>query len=151
MSGTTVKKTLQFSVQIQAAPERVWQMLQDDQAYRDWTSAFCEGSHFEGAWEEGAAIRFLSPKGDGICAEIAQSRPPEFLSIRHLGEVQAGIDVTESAEVRAWAPAYENYHFLKQVDGTELRVVVETLPDFEAYMQRTFPLALGRLKALCEA
>ena len=47
----------------------------DPDTYRDWTSAFAEGSHFVGSWEEGARILFLGPSGDGMVATIAARRP----------------------------------------------------------------------------
>jgi hypothetical protein len=50
---------LQFTRSILAEPHVVWSHLTDPNSYRQWTSAFAEGSRFEGAWESGAAIRFL--------------------------------------------------------------------------------------------
>lgn len=144
-------KTLAFDVPIQAPREQVWRTMLDLDGYRDWTSAFCEGSTYEGSWEAGSRIRFLDPNGNGMVSEIAEHRPAEFVSIRHLGEVQDGADDTTSEKVAAWAPACENYTFTDADGGTRLEVTVEILPDYEDWMRETYPKALARLKALCEA
>lgn len=143
-------KTLAFSVALRAPRDTVWRTMLTLETYRDWTSAFCDGSTFEGSWEAGSRIRFLDPKGSGMVSEIAEHRPAEFVSIRHLGEIAEGVEDTTSEKVRAWAPAHENYTFTDEGDGTRLDVAVEILPEYESYMLETYPRALDRLKALCE-
>ena len=83
---------IHFSVQIQAARQKVWDTMLQDQTYRKWTKAFNEGSYYVGSWEEGADIRFLGPdpsgEGEGgMVSRIKERRPPEFVSIEHLGIV----------------------------------------------------------------
>jgi hypothetical protein len=121
------------------------------ETFKAWTSAFAEGSYFEGSWDAGRKIRFLVPDGSGMTSMIAENRPYEFISIRHFGVVKDGIDDTESEAARTWAPACENYTFTDLGTSTELQVDVESPPDFEAFMADTWPLALAKLKALCEA
>lgn len=142
---------LQFITEIAAPPEQVSACMTALDSYRDWTSAFCEGSTYEGSWTPGARIRFLAPNGDGMVAEIAEHQPGVFISIRHLGWVVKGADDLDSDSVRAWAPAYENYTFKAVPGGTQLVVDQDMTGDYVDYMQRTWPLALARLKALCEA
>jgi uncharacterized protein YndB with AHSA1/START domain len=43
-------RTLQYSVEIAAPPATVWDVMLAQDTYRDWTSAFAEGSYFEGSW-----------------------------------------------------------------------------------------------------
>jgi len=145
-----MKKTLSFSVAIRAPRALVWDRMLDDEGYRLWTAAFCEGSYYEGSWDQGAKIRFLSPGGNGMTAEIAEQRRHEFISIRHLGEIAKGVEDTTSEKVRSWAPAYENYAFADSADGTVVTVTIETLPDYEKYMADTFPKALESLREICE-
>ena len=47
-----------------------------------------------------------------MVSEIAENKPNEFISIRHLGYIANGIEDTQSEAIRAWAPAYENYTFV---------------------------------------
>jgi len=145
-----MKKSLEFKVFIQFPVARVWDVMLGPETYMAWTAEFCEGSYFEGSWDQGEKIRFLAPGGDGMSAVIAENRLHEYISIRHLGEISKGVEDTESEKVRAWAPAYENYTFRAEKNGTEVRVNVDVTPEFEEYMLKTYPKALGRLKALCE-
>lgn len=144
-------KKLRFSTQIDAPPAKVWDTMLADASYRDWTNAFCEGSYFEGSWNAGERMRFLSPGGMGMVARIAENRRPAFLSIEHLGEIANGVEDTTSERVRAWAPAYENYRFTPSGGGTRLDVECDTNEEYETYMSEAWPKGLARLKALCES
>lgn len=145
----TVRR-LQFTTIIEAPVSRVYALMIAPESYRNWTSAFTEGSTYEGSWDAGQQIRFLSPSGDGMVAEIAENRANQFISIRHLGFIAQGVVDTDSEAVRAWAPAYENYSFQAVPEGTRLVVDQDITDDFEGFMTETWPKALARLKALCE-
>lgn len=147
---TITRKQVHFSIDISAPVPKVFQLMLGQASYRDWTSAFCEGSYFEGSWLQGQKIRFLSPSGDGMVSEIAEHRVNEFISIRHLGYIIKGIEDTQSESVRAWAPAYENYSFTATPEGTRLVVDQDVTEEFEQYVAQAWPKALLRLKALCE-
>lgn len=142
--------TLHFDVTVQAPRQRVWAALIGPQTYADWTSAFSTGSRFEGSWDAGEKIRFLGPNGDGMLAEIAEHRPAEFISIRHLGMIENGVEDTTSEKVRAWTPAFENYRFSDVPGGCRVDVSVDCVAEHEAYMRETFPKALARLKQIAE-
>ena len=142
--------TLHFDIHIAAPRERVWRTTLYTPTYERWTASFCEGSRYEGSWEAGTTIRFLAPNGDGMVAEIAEHRPAEFVSIRHLGMIAQGVEDTTSDAVRAWAPCHENYHFIAEAGGTRLRVDADVIAGYEAYMAETWPRALARLKSICE-
>ena len=143
-------KRLQWSVDIAAPASKVYQMLVGPESYKQWSSAFGDGLYFEGSWQKGQLIRFLTPGGDGVISEIAENRPNEFISIRHLGYIAYnGVEDTNSEAIRAWAPAYENYTFTDTPQGTKLTVDQDITEDFES-MPEAWPKALGKLKALCE-
>jgi uncharacterized protein YndB with AHSA1/START domain len=142
--------TINFSTVINAPVELVWQRMFDDAGFRNWTSAFCEGSYFEGKWQQGEPIRFLSPSGDGMVATIAELKPLKFVSIKHLGFVVGGKDDLSSEQVSRWAPAFENYYFKTVEDGTELKVEQEIDPSYQQFMTEKWPQALQKLKILCE-
>ncbi len=78
-------KRIQFTADISAPASIVWRHVTSPGSYEVWTAAFADGSHFKGSWQQGSKIQFLSPTGDGMVAEIAESRENEFISIRHLG------------------------------------------------------------------
>lgn len=142
-------KTLDWEIDIAAPREQVWQrMLLDDAGYRDWTTAFCEGSYYEGSWDEGATIRFLAPGGMGMWSKVSESRAPERVCLRHQGEIKDGQNQAPSED---WAGAEERY-FLSELSGggTRLRVELQITDAYEAMMREMWPVALQRLKRLCE-
>ncbi len=144
-------KRIQFTTTINAPAAEVWRHVTSPESYKRWASAFAEGSHFEGSWELGSSIRFLSPSGDGMLSEIAEVRENEFISIRHLGFIANGIEDTTSESIRAWAPAYENYTFLALPEGTKMAVDQDVAAEWEEYISEAWPKALLLLKQLSES
>lgn len=142
-------KRLQWSVDIAAPASKVYQVLTSPASYKQWTSAFGDGLYFEGSWQKGQRMRFLTPGGEGVVSEVAENRPNEFLSLRHLGYIADGVEDTDSEAIRAWAPAYENYTFTATPQGTTLTVDQDMTDEFEG-MVETWPKALANLKALSE-
>ncbi len=151
-SASAGKTQLHFSITIQAPRDKVWHTLLEQDTYRQWTAAFAPNSCYEGSWDEGAEIRFLAPGAGGMLARIAERREPEFISIQHLGMIDAnGVVDRDSPMVRAWTPAFENYTLIALDAGrTELRIDQDIATDYEAMMQEMWPKALAALKALCE-
>jgi hypothetical protein len=144
-------KHIQFTAAISAPAPVVWRHVTSPESYKHWTSAFAEGSHFKGSWEQGSKIQFLSPSGDGMVAEIAENRENEFISIRHLGFIANGVEDTTSDAVKAWAPAYENYTFLTVPEGTKMVVDQDVSAEWEEYMSQAWPKALVLLKELSQS
>lgn len=142
--------TLRFRIDIYADRAAVWETMLSPDTYRDWTSEFAAGSYFEGSWDEGQRIRFLAPDGNGVSSVIAEHRPREFVSIKHLGMISQGVEDTESEAVRRWAPAFENYTFTDAGESTVVDVEMTVPPEDEPHLAKTWPKALARLKTLCE-
>lgn len=138
-------KKLHFTITIDAPRKLVWDLMLAPDTYREWTSGFCEGSYYEGSWEKGATIRFLSPSGEGMRAEIAENRPLEHISIAHRA------DITTEGEVAITAPTFESYSFRDSGQGTELQVEMDTEEKYEAMFAEMWPRSLALLKALCES
>ena len=142
--------TQHHEILVQAPREHVWRSMLYSPGYERWTTVFCEGSRYEGSWDAGSTIRFCGPGGDGMFAEIAEHRPAEFVSIRHLGMVTNGVEDTTSEAVLAWAPCFENYTFSDAAGGTRVRVDVDVFGTYEDWMNQTWPEALLALKTICE-
>src|SRR4051812_46720391 len=108
---------LHFETLINAPREKVWSVLLDNATYREWTSAFMEGSYAVTDWQKGSKALFLGGSGlDGMVSRIEENIPNEFISIEHLGEVKDGVEDTTSEKVKQWAGSHENYT-LKESDG----------------------------------
>ena len=143
-------KRLNFSIQISASKEKVWNILWEDVTYRKWTSTFSEGSYAISDWKEGSKILFLSPNGEGMFSTIAKKIPYEFMSFKHLGTVKGGEEQTDNEETKKWSGAMENYSLDDKNGVTELRVTMDITEDHEQYFKDTFPKALESVKALAE-
>jgi len=140
----------EFAIAINAPKEKVWNVLFSDSTYPQWTSVFSEGSRVETDWKKGSKALFLNAEGEGMVATIAENRPNEFLSIRHLGFVKNGVEDVDSEEVKKWAGALENYT-LKSVDGkTELTVDMDIAQEYMDYFLKVWPQALDKVKELSE-
>lgn len=144
-------KTLHFSKTINAPAGKVWNTMLKDETYRQWTTAFTEGSHFEGSWEEGEKILFLDADGQGMVSTIAENRPHEFISIKHLGIIHDGVEDTESEEAKKWAPAFENYTFTEEDGKTTVTVDMDIEEEHEEMFNGLWPKALQNLKELAES
>ncbi len=141
---------LHFTKFINAPVEKVWDTMLDDVTYREWTKPFDPGSRYEGSWEEGSTIRFLSAEGAGMLATIVENRPHEFISIKHIGQIKDGVEDTTSEEVQKWAPAFENYTFVAKEGGTELTVDLNIVEEWKQMFEDLWPKALDTLKELSE-
>lgn len=144
-------KKVQFKTVINAPREKVWDMLLGEDTYPQWTSVFAEGSTAETDWAKGSKVLFTDGKGNGMVSRIADNIPNEYMSIEHLGEVTGGVEDTESAKVKEWAGAYENYTLTSTGENkTEMTVDMDVTDDFEEMMKKMWPQALAKLKEISE-
>lgn len=146
---------IHFSIIIHAPREKVWDVMLSEATYKEWTKAFNPGSYFKGDWSKGSKMLFLGPNPEtgeegGMVSEIADSRPYEFISIRHLGIVNKGVEDTTSEEAKKWAPAYENYTFRETDGGTEVVVDMDSEDSFVESFNTMWPEALKLLKEIAE-
>ncbi|MBI1223842.1 MAG: SRPBCC domain-containing protein [Bacteroidetes bacterium] len=143
---------LNFSTQIDAPREAVWNLLWSNETYPKWTSVFMEGSYAESDWKEGSKILFLGPDENGgtggMTSRIAKLVPNDTMIFEHLGEVKNGVEDFS----KGWTGAFESYFLLPSADGgTELNVELDTVGEYASYFQETFPKALAKVKELAEA
>lgn len=143
-------KTLEFKITLSAPVSLVWETMLNPTTYRQWTSAFMDGSYYDGNWEEGTKMYFLNPTELGMVGTVAQNKHHELISILMVGFVSHGIEDTEGEDAKIWTPAFENYYFKSTADGTELRVTVDVPNEHEGMMTRSWLKALELLKAMCE-
>ena len=139
-----------FNIQIDASPEKVWDILLGKETYPQWTSVFAEGSTVETDWQEGSRALFSDGKGDGMIAVIARNIPNQFLSIKHIGMVKNGVEDLESEEVNKWAGAFENYTLKPSNGGTDLLIEIDVEDSYKDYFLETWPKALDKVKELAE-
>jgi len=147
-------ENIQFNITINASKQKVWNTMLSQDTYREWAKAFHEGSHYEGNWEKGTEMRFLGPQTDGemggMFSRIKENIPYEFISIEHLGMIANGEIDTESEQVKQWAPSYENYTFTENNGQTNVKIEMQTPPEYKAMFEGMWAKALDTLKTLAE-
>ena len=145
---------VQFSVQINAPVHLVWTTMLEDASYREWTSAFQEGSYFDGSWTMHGVLRFLAPDAtgapSGLIGRVVEKRTDEFVSVEYIGQVVDGVDDTESERARSLAGMRENYSFSEENGVTTVTVDQDTSGEMAAMLEDAWPKSLAALKELAE-
>lgn len=143
-------KRKDFEIGIKALKEKVWNILWNDETYRQWTAPFSEGSYAETDWKEGSKVFFLGPNGNGMVSRINKNDPHNFMSIEHLGCVVDGVEDTTSEEAAQWKGTLENYT-LEMVGGkTQLLIETDIAEEYLEMFEEAWPKALQKVKELSE-
>ncbi len=150
-------KKLEFKANIHAPVTKVYNIMlgmDSKSTYEEWTALFNPTSTYEGSWTKGSKILFIGvdengEKG-GMVSRIAENIPYQFVSIQHYGLVKSDQEITEGPEVEKWANGFENYTFEEMNGITTVTVTLDTTEEFVDYMNEKYPIALDKLKELCE-
>ncbi len=81
-------KKLQFSIEIHATKEKIWDTLWQDETLREWTGIIDPGTHMVGDLKEGNKVQFISANGYGVTSLVEKLTPGEFLLLRHRADTQ---------------------------------------------------------------
>ncbi|MDF2930926.1 MAG: ATPase [Chryseobacterium sp.] len=138
-------ETLEYNIGIDATPERVWTVLWDDLSYRQWTSAFTEGSFYIGTWEKDSLMKFFDPNNNGMYSRVLKNDPNKEMTFLHLGEIYDGVEVPQD-----WGDAIESYILEETETGTNLTAKINTSEEFKGFFEDKFPAALQNVKNLSE-
>jgi uncharacterized protein YndB with AHSA1/START domain len=144
-------RTITKAIDVDAPPERVWDVLLDDATYRQWTAEFMAGSYAETDWQEGSTVRFLDPSGSGMLGHIVASRRPELVDVEFDGVVADGKDDTETDHAREYRGARETYRLTRTPSGTRLDISGDMGEQYYDDMAAAWDRALAKVKALAEA
>ncbi len=145
-----------FTIHINGPKDKVWKIMLEDKTYREWTSAFHEGSYFKGNWEKGSAIQFLAEddgKLSGMASKIVENIPYKYISIEHVGEVIDSVVDTSSENAKQWIGAHENYTFQEKDGVTTLTIELEGKginQEMDEMFKEMWPKALQKLKEISE-
>jgi uncharacterized protein YndB with AHSA1/START domain len=140
----------EFSIEINASPEKVWFALWDDWHFRLWTNIFYEGSYMVTTWKEGGKVHFLSPGGEGMFSLLELNQPCEKMHFRHIGTIKNFEEQPRDEESELWKGSRE-YYSLSVKDGVTLLHVSVDIPDqFLDFTLETFPKGLAIVKQMAE-
>ena len=142
---------LEFSIDINADKEKIWEALWTDQNYRDWCGVFEAGSHyFIKSWKKGNEIMFLASNQNGIYSVIEKYVPNEIIQFKHIGTVNEGEKQAIDDNSKIWTGALETYSLIKSFDFFTLLVEIDVLNEHVDFMSITFPIALKKIKTKSE-
>ena len=82
-------------------------------------------------------------------SEIAESRKPSFISIKHLGNILGGKEDTTSETAKKWVPTCQNYTLTQQGENTKFWVDADADESFYDMFKDICPKALEKLKRGC--
>lgn len=141
-------KEIQFSIEINATKERVWDTMWQDETFRDWASIIDPETYMVGDLKEGNEIQFISSaSGYGVTSLVEKLTAGEFLLLRHIADTQE--DGKRERE-KEWTGGEESYS-LAEKDGTAtLTVAFDVPPELEEEFNVNYPKALERVKILAE-
>lgn len=140
-------QTLEFTLEIKTTPEKLWWGLWDPEKYKEWTAIFCEGSYYKTAhFSQGNTIHLLTPSGDGMYSVLEEVILNERLVFKHIGELKNFEEQPLNEKSLLWTNALEIYEIQPTDKGVCLTVKVDTFEDYVVFMNKTFPLALEKLK-----
>ncbi|WP_299114643.1 hypothetical protein [uncultured Winogradskyella sp.] len=141
---------LQFSIDIQADKEKIWNALWEDKHYRDWSGVFGEGSHFVVEnWKEGNKIMFLDSDQNGIFSSIEKYIPNKIIQFAHIGTVVNGKEQPLDDDTKKWSGTTEAYTIIDGLDFCTLLVDIDILDEHIDFMSEKLPIALKKIKENC--
>ena len=138
----------QFSIEIQAPRERVWNTLSEDKTFRDWANFIDEGMYMVGEMKEGNEVQFISSvSGYGVTSLVEKLVQNEFVSFRQMADTK---NSGEREREKEWTGGTESYSLAENDGVTTLTVDIDVPPGQEETFKVRFPKALERVKILAE-
>jgi len=138
-------KELEFSIDINASKEKVWNTLWEDTTFREWSNFIDEGMYMEGIMKEGNEVKFLSPTGYGVLSLIDKLVHNELVSFKHMTDLKDG-----GEREKEWTGGRESYSLAEKDGTTTLTVNIDVPPEQENNFNYRLPKALAHIKTLAE-
>lgn len=144
-------KNVSYNISIKAGVQKVWGTMTNPETYREWTNAAWPGSDFKGEWKQGENIYFAGEDGSGTLATVTIFEPYNKIALTHVALLQPGsIEDTKSEWAKKWTGTIEQYNFSEKDGMTVLTVIMKIYDEWEAMFNKDWPIALARLKEICE-
>jgi uncharacterized protein YndB with AHSA1/START domain len=141
-------KEMQFSVEINATRQKVWDTLWQDDTLRDWAGIIDPGTYMRGELKEGSTVEWISAEnGYGVTSLVEKLVPNEFLLLRHEADTQ---DAGKQDREKQWTGGKESYSLAEKDGVTTLTTAFDVPLELEEYFLDAYPRALERVKDLAE-
>ena len=144
--------TLNFFITIDASAETVWHKMLDQDGYKIWTSAFDKSSYYQGSWDLDQEILFKSQDNEsGLAGAITKNNYLKVVEITYQSILNSEGLEDLSEQSKAMNGLVERYTFTNISESeTKVEIYAETLESFSQYMSDQWPIALQKLKEICE-
>jgi uncharacterized protein YndB with AHSA1/START domain len=137
-----------FSEQINASKVKVWNTMMDEATYHEWVSSAWPNSFYEGIWKEGESLLFINKENSGTKAKLLFHRPYEISLAEHIAVISKGIE--KEQDDSGWIGSKELYLFSEKNGVTTLEVIMYATPSWHEMFKHDWPIALKKLKEICE-
>lgn len=138
---------MQFSIEINASHEKVWDTLWQNETFREWAGIIDPGTHMVGDLKEGNQVQYISGNGYGVTSLVEKLTINEFLLLRHQADTQ---DEGRQARENEWTGGTESYSLTEDGGTTTLVAAVDVPLEMEDYFKANYPKAFERVKELAE-
>lgn len=138
-------KKLEYKTQISATPKKIWDILWTQETYKIWSGVMNEGARFEGNFEEGSFIDLYDAKNNGMFNLVEKNIPHREMTMQHKGWIYDGV-----RDDQGWEDSRETYLLTENHEGTELKILVNSLDEFEAFFNTNYPRVLEKIKEIAE-
>jgi uncharacterized protein YndB with AHSA1/START domain len=140
---------MQFSIEISAPKEKVWDVLWQDATIREWAGIIDPGTYMVGELTQGSEVAFISAEnGYGVTSLVEKVTPNEYVLLRHSADTKES--GTEERD-KQWTGGAESYELIESYGVTTLKVAFDVPEELEEYFTTTYPKALKKIKELAEA
>lgn len=141
-------KDKQFSVQIAASKEKVWETLWQNDTLPQWAGLIDPGTYLKGELKEGNQVEWISAEnGYGVTSLVKKLIPNEYLLLAHQADTKnSGQEVRD----KEWTGGTESYELTELNGTTTLTAKFDVPADMEDYFDDAYPKALNRVKELAE-
>ena len=143
-------KNLTFEIEINAPADKVWNAMWEEENYKKWTTAFCEGSYAKSSWKQGERIHFLDSNGNGMYSEISTLVQNEKMYFTHIGNIKNFEEQPLDEDTKAWTGAQENYEIIKVGNHSKVVVTLDIVDEHANYFLDCFPKGLATIKEIAE-
>lgn len=138
-------KLLEFTINIKAKPEKVWNILFTMDSEGKWAGAMDEGSYFEGTWEKGSIIKFIDPQNNGMYNLVQENIPCKEVRMKHLGWILQG-----ELSPQPWEDSTITYLLESRNKGTVLTAKVNSMDEFVDFFNSNYPKNFEKIKKFAE-
>lgn len=139
---------MQFSVEINAGKQRVWDTLWQDETFRQWASVIDPQTYMVGELKVGNELQFTSAaSGYGVVSLVEKLVPAEFLVLRHRADTQGG---GGKEREKQWTGGQETYTLTEKNGTTTLTIALDVPAELAQQFKVSYPKAMEQVKVLAE-